>query len=115
MENTTTIKQYLEALAKGYRNLSYEFDNYSPSSERYKGYAGMCKKMLHDLADETLGQPIVFREFNYCIECRHYNKFHRSCRDDLGNEIKILVFDDTEACEFFEQLPNTATELEVEK
>jgi hypothetical protein len=115
MENTTTIKQYLEALAESYRNLSYEFDNYSPSSELYLGYAGMCRKLLHDLADETLLQPVVFREFNHCIECRHFNKFHSACRDDLGNEIKILVFGDTEACELFEPLARSSTELEAQK
>lgn len=112
MENTITIKQYLESLAKGYRGLSCDFDNYSPKSELYTGYAGMCEKMLHDLSDDTLQQPVAFREFNHCVECRHYNDFHHSCRDDLGNEIKILVFKDTEACKYFEPLLRSSSELE---
>lgn len=115
MEKTITIRQYLESLTKGYHNLSYDFDNYSPKSELYAGYARMCEKMLHDLSDETLEQPVAFREFNHCIECRHYNNFHHSCRDDLGNEIKILVFEDTEACEYFEPLSRSSAALEEAK
>ena len=113
MEKTITIRQYLESLAKGYSNLGSEFNNYSPKNELYTGYARMCEKMLHDLSDQTLELPVAFRRFNYCGECRRYNKFHNACRDDLGREIKTLVFDHTEACEYFESLRNCDAEADT--
>ena len=99
-----TIKQYLEKMVFEYRNLSNEFDNYSPKNELYSGYAKMCEKMLHDLSDKTLEQQLSFRKFNYCGECSRYNDFHHRCRDNVGNVIKELIFRNTEACCCFEPL-----------
>lgn len=101
-----TLKQYLESCAKSYRNLASEFDNYSPKNELYNGYARMCDEMLHDLSDQTLESPVVLRQFHYCSECKYYNSFHHACKDDQGDDIKILVFDDTEACELFKSHEN---------
>lgn len=98
-----TIKQYLESNARYYRNIASDFDNYCPKNELYTGYAKMCEEMLHDLSDETLAQPIVFRKFNYCGECARYNNFHHNCRDCSGNEIRCLIFKNTEACSCFER------------
>ena len=100
-----SIKQYLERMVREYNSLSGEFDNYSPMNERYFGYVKMCEKMLHNLSDETLEQPIVFREFRYCGSCSRYNDFHHRCRDSLGNVVKELIFRHTEACCCFEPLP----------
>lgn len=102
MNKTITIKQYLASQARNYSNIASEFDNYSPKNELYSGYAKMCEKMLHDLSDETLEQPVVFRKFKYCGECARYNDFHKNCRDSLGNEIRCLIFKNTEACDCFE-------------
>lgn len=102
-----TIRQYLESCAKSYHNLASEFDNYSPKNELYNGYSRMCDQLLHDLSDETLESPAVLRQFHYCNECKYYNSFHHVCRDDQGDEIRILVFDNTEACEFFK--PSNST------
>jgi hypothetical protein len=99
-----TIRQYLEQSIQEYRSISNEFTNYSPQNERYFGYVLMCEKVLHDLSDETLDRPISFREFNYCGECARYNNFHLCCKDDAGNEIKCLIFKDTEACDYFKSL-----------
>ena len=101
---TKTIKQYLEQMVREYRNLSNEFDNYSPKSELYFGYVKMCEKMLHDLSDETLEQTVSFRKFNYCGECSRYNDFHHCCKDAVGNVVKHLIFRNTEACCCFEPL-----------
>lgn len=102
MNKTITIKQYLELQASNYSDIASEFDNYSPKNELYSGYAKMCEKILHDLSDEILEQPAVFRKFNHCGECARYNNFHHICRDDSGNVIKYLVFKGTEACDCFE-------------
>ena len=91
-------------MVREYRNLSNEFSNYSPKNELYNGYAKMCEKALHDLSDETLEQPIVFRKLNYCGECSRYNDFHHCCRDNIGNVIKEMIFRHTEACNCFEPL-----------
>ena len=99
-----TIKQYIEQSIKEYRSISNEFATYSPQNERYFGYVLMCEKMLHDLSSDTLDQPISFRKFNYCGECARYNNFHRCCRDDSGNEINCLIFETTEACDYFKSL-----------
>ena len=98
-----SIKQYLEQMVREYKSLSGEFDNYTPMGERYFGYAKMCEKMLHDLSDATLEQPLLFRTINCCGECSLYNNFHHCCRDSSGNVIKELIFRDTEACCCFEQ------------
>ena len=103
MNNINTLRRYLKLQASNYRNIASEFDNYSPKNELYIGYMKMCEKMLHNLSDETLEQPVVFRKFNYCGECARYNDFHHACRDNIGNEIKCLVFKDTEACDYFEK------------
>ena len=91
-------------MLQAYNEVSSEFDNYSPKNELYFGYAKMCEKMLHDLSDKTLEQPVSFRKFNYCGERARYNNFHQRCRDSLGNVIKELIFRDTEACSYFEPL-----------
>ena len=103
MNNTNTLRRYLKLQASNYHNIASEFDNYSPKNALYTGYAKMCEKMLHDLSDETLEQSFAFKKFNYCGECGRYNNFRHSCQDDFGNEIKCLVFKDTEACDCFKQ------------
>lgn len=95
------LGQYLRSRARNYRDIASEFDNYSPKNELYNGYALMCEKMLHDLSDETLEQPVVFRKFSHCGDCTRYNDFHHNCRDSFGNEIRCFIFKNTEACDCF--------------
>lgn len=103
MDNVSTLRQYLERQARDYYDIASEFDNYSPKNELYTGYVRMCDEMLHYLSEETLEQPVAFRKINHCGECGRYNNFHHTCTDDFGNEIRCLIFKDTEACDYFKQ------------